>query len=66
MLAMLGTLSIVSTVAARLRRLAAATAASTVVAGVLVAFAFNLALFMLAFKLLTRDRAGLARAAARA
>jgi membrane protein len=52
MLAMLGTLSIVSTTAAGYVG-SASHAAAAVVAGVLVAFALNLALFMTAFKLLT-------------
>ena len=52
MLVLLGTLSICSTVAAGFVG-AASHGAVAVVAGVLVALAFNLALFMLAFKLLT-------------
>jgi membrane protein len=52
MLAILGTLSIVSTTAAGYVG-TASHAAVAVVAGVLVAFALNLALFMTAFKLLT-------------
>ncbi len=52
MLAILGTLSVVSTVAAGFVGTTSHPALS-VVAGVLVAFAFNLALFMVAFKLLT-------------
>lgn len=52
MLALLGTLSIVSTTAAGFVG-SASHSAPLVVAGVLVAFLFNLALFMLAFKLLT-------------
>jgi YihY family inner membrane protein len=52
MLAILGTLSIVSTTAAGFVG-SSSHAAPAVVAGVLVAFAFNLALFMAAFKLLT-------------
>jgi membrane protein len=52
MLAVLGTLSIVSTTAAGFVG-SSSHAAPAVVAGVLVAFAFNLALFMTAFKLLT-------------
>ncbi|HXN39237.1 MAG TPA: YihY/virulence factor BrkB family protein [Solirubrobacteraceae bacterium] len=52
MLAILGTLSIVSTTAAGYVG-SASHAAVAVVAGVLVAFALNLALFMTAFKLLT-------------
>jgi YihY family inner membrane protein len=52
MLAILGTLSIVSTTAAGFVG-SASHAAPAVVAGVLVAFVLNLALFMTAFKLLT-------------
>ncbi len=52
MLAILGTLSIVSTTAAGFVG-SASHAAPAVVAGVIVAFVFNLALFMTAFKLLT-------------
>ena len=52
MLAILGTLSIVSTTAAGYVG-SASHAALAVIAGVLVAFALNLALFMTAFKLLT-------------
>jgi YihY family inner membrane protein len=52
MLAILGTLSIVSTTAAGFVG-SSSHAAPAVVAGVLVAFVFNLALFMSAFKLLT-------------
>jgi YihY family inner membrane protein len=52
MLAILGTLSIVSTTAAGYVG-SASHAAVAVIAGVLVAFALNLALFMTAFKLLT-------------
>ncbi len=52
MLALLGTLSIVSTTAAGFVG-SNSHAAPAVIAGVLVAFAFNLALFMTAFKLLT-------------
>jgi membrane protein len=52
MLAVLGTLSIVSTTAAGFVG-SSSHAAPAVVTGVLVAFAFNLALFMTAFKLLT-------------
>jgi YihY family inner membrane protein len=52
MLAILGTLSIVSTTAAGYVG-SSAHAAPAVVAGVLVAFVLNLALFMTAFKLLT-------------
>ena len=52
MLAILGSLSIVSTVAAGFVG-AASHSAPAVVAGVLVALAFNLALFLIAFKLLT-------------
>jgi YihY family inner membrane protein len=52
MLAMLGTLSIVSTTAAGFVG-SASHAAPAVIAGVLVAFVLNLALFMTAFKLLT-------------
>lgn len=52
MLAILGTFSIVSTVAAGFVG-AASHSAPAVVAGVLVALAFNLALFLIAFKLLT-------------
>jgi YihY family inner membrane protein len=52
MLAILGTLSIVSTTAAGFVG-SASHAAPAVVAGIVVAFAFNLALFMTAFKLLT-------------
>lgn len=52
MLALLGTLSIVSTTAAGFVG-SASHAAPDVAAGILVAFAFNLALFMTAFKLLT-------------
>jgi membrane protein len=52
MLAILGTLSIVSTTAAGYVG-SASHAAPAVIAGVLVAFALNLALFMTAFKLLT-------------
>jgi membrane protein len=52
MLAVLGTLSIVSTTAAGYVG-SASHAAVAVLAGVLVAFALNLALFMTAFKLLT-------------
>jgi membrane protein len=51
-LALLGTLAIVSAVAAGFVG-SSDHAALTVVAGVTVAFAFNLALFMIAFKLLT-------------
>jgi YihY family inner membrane protein len=52
MLAILGTLSIVSTTAAGFVG-SSSHAAPAVIAGVLVAFAFNVALFMTAFKLLT-------------
>jgi membrane protein len=52
MLAILGTLSIVSTTAAGFVGSSSHTAPA-VLAGVLVAFAFNIALFMTAFKLLT-------------
>jgi YihY family inner membrane protein len=52
MLAMLGTLSIISTTAAGFVGTSSHGAAA-VIAGVVVAFAFNLALFMTAFKLLT-------------
>jgi YihY family inner membrane protein len=52
MLAMLGTLSVVSTTAAGFVG-SASHAAPAVIAGVLVAFVLNLALFMTAFKLLT-------------
>ncbi len=52
MLAILGTLSVVSTTAAGFVG-AASHSAPPVIAGVLVAFVFNLALFMTAFKLLT-------------
>jgi membrane protein len=52
MLALLGTLSIVSTTAAGFVG-SNSHAAPAVIAGVLVAFVFNLALFMTAFKLLT-------------
>jgi YihY family inner membrane protein len=52
MLAMLGTLSVVSTTAAGFVG-SASHAAPAVAAGVLVAFVLNLALFMTAFKLLT-------------
>jgi membrane protein len=52
MLAILGTLSIVSTTAAGFVG-SASHAAPAVIAGVLVAFVLNLALFMTAFKLLT-------------
>jgi YihY family inner membrane protein len=52
MLAVLGTLSIVSTTAAGFVG-SASHAAPAVAAGIVVAFAFNLALFMTAFKLLT-------------
>lgn len=52
MLALLGTLSIVSTAAAGFVG-SSTHAAPKVLAGVVVAFAFNLALFMAAFKLLT-------------
>jgi membrane protein len=52
MLAILGTLFIVSTTAAGFVG-SAAHSAPEVIAGVVVAFAFNLALFMAAFKLLT-------------
>jgi membrane protein len=52
MLAILGTLSIVSTTAAGFVG-SSSHAAPDVVAGILVAFALNLALFMTAFKLLT-------------
>jgi membrane protein len=52
MLAILGTLSVVSTTAAGYVG-SSSHGAVAVVAGVLVAFAFNLALFMTAFKLLT-------------
>jgi membrane protein len=52
MLAVLGTMSIVSTTAAGYVG-SASHGAPAVIAGVLVAFAFNLALFMTAFKLLT-------------
>ncbi len=52
MLAILGTLSIVSTTAAGFVG-SASHAAPAVVAGIVVAFVFNLALFMTAFKLLT-------------
>jgi YihY family inner membrane protein len=52
MLAILGTLSIVSTTAAGFVG-SASHAAPAVLAGILVAFALNLALFMTAFKLLT-------------
>jgi membrane protein len=52
MLAILGTLSIVSTTAAGFVG-SASHAAPAVLAGVLIAFALNLALFMTAFKLLT-------------
>jgi membrane protein len=52
MLALLGTLSIVAAVVGGFVG-SSSHPAFTVVAGVLVAFAFNLALFMLAFKLLT-------------
>jgi membrane protein len=52
MLAILGTMSIISTTAAGYVG-SASHGAAAVIAGVLVAFAFNLALFMTAFKLLT-------------
>ena len=52
MLALLGTLAIASTIAAGFVG-SSSHGALTVVAGVLVALVFNLALFMLAFKLLT-------------
>ena len=52
MLALLGTLSIASTIAAGFVG-SSSHGALTVVAGVVVALVFNLALFMLAFKLLT-------------
>ena len=52
MLAILGTVSVVSTTAAGFVG-SSSHAAAAVVAGVLVAFALNLALFMTAFKLLT-------------
>ena len=51
MLAILGAMAIISTVAAGFVG-SATHGAAAVVAGVIVAFAFNLALFMLAFKLL--------------
>ncbi len=57
MLAILGTLSIVSTVAAGFVG-SSSHGAPAVVAGVLVAFAVNLALFMVAFKLLTAAELG--------
>jgi YihY family inner membrane protein len=52
MLAILGTMSIVSTIAAGFVG-TSSHAAADVVAGIVIAFAFNLALFMTAFKLLT-------------
>ncbi|MGA2320811.1 MAG: YihY/virulence factor BrkB family protein [Solirubrobacteraceae bacterium] len=52
MLAILGTLSIVSTTAAGFVG-SSSHAAPAVIAAIVVAFAFNLALFMIAFKLLT-------------
>ncbi len=52
MIALLGTLSVISTVAAGFVG-ATSHSAVAVAAGILVAFAFNLALFLLAFKLLT-------------
>jgi YihY family inner membrane protein len=52
MLAMLGTLSIISTTAAGFVG-SSSHGAAAVIAGVVVAFVFNLALFMTAFKLLT-------------
>jgi membrane protein len=52
MLAVLGTMSIVSTVAAGFVG-TSSHSAPDVIAGIVVAFAFNLALFMTAFKLLT-------------
>ncbi len=54
MLAILGTLTIISTVAAGYVG-AASHGAAAVVAGVLLAFVTNLALFMIAFKLLTAE-----------
>ncbi len=57
MLAILGTLSVASTVVAGFVG-TSSHAAPAVVAGVLIAFAVNLALFMLAFKLLTAAELG--------
>ncbi len=57
MLAILATLAIVSTLAAGFVG-SSSHPALTVIAGVLVAFVFNLALFMLAFKLLTAAELG--------
>jgi YihY family inner membrane protein len=57
MLAILGSLSIASTVAGGFVG-SSAHPALTVVGGIVVAFAFNLALFMIAFKLLTAEELG--------
>ena len=64
MLAMLGTLAIVSTTAAGFVG-AQSHGAPDVAGGILVAFVFNLALFMTAFKLLTAVEVCLARPAPR-